>query len=1098
MSNSQSSVSFTRRVIAIALSLALWSGVLTVPGQTQQSGEIRDLPSNQTLEREMTGGETHRYKFEVGVKEFFQVRVEKKGIDLLLALTDASGNHLAVMGSPSSKQGAETLTFISENAGGLILDVVSADAKAEKGIYTIRREAGRAATAKDRRRVEVEQLYIAGIMAASQDQQDAALKQFLAAQAGWEELADGYMAEVTTLLIKRLRQDKAKAMVDEAVDLMNRGEATFYRTALAKFQEARQLFQDIGDKRGELQTLVGTAAIFSALGEKTAALKFLEQALPLSQATADKYGEAITLTSMGAIYAKSGEMQQALDYYNRALSLHRAVGNKEFEATTLNNIGTIYDDLGEKQQALDYYNQALLLLKATGHESVEATTLNNIAEIYADLGEEQQARDYYNQALLLFRAESNKSGEATTLSNIGAIYAKSGGMQQALDYYNQALPLFRAAGNKNGEASTLSHFGGVYDDLGEKQRALAYYNQALLLYRAVGNKSDEAMTMHNMMYTWRALGNLRMAVFYGKQSVNNFQALRQAIQGLDNETQKSFLRSFKPTYRGLAEALMEDGQLAQAVQVLNLYQDQQFFDFNRNLNEPVKQLMQSPREAALVSRYELAGERVRQVGSQIEALKHRVGNRQPNEQEAAQLGQLEAALKTTSESLLAVLKDSETEFSKPRGEQDKVPTAADVTELQTTLRELSATTKQKTVALYTLVGEEHFRVLLVTPDDIKPFATPIRYDDFNQAALRFYAVLQLPDKDPRPLGKKLYDTILGPVAAELQKNGAQALLWALDGSLRYVPMAALSPDGKGYLVEQYQSVVVTRASRERMMRAVSPVWTGTGFGGSRARKVKWLDDELNFSALPGVTAELQSIFGGKPSDKRILTGTVFQDDQFTKTAFYKALQERRPLVHISSHFAFRPGDDSRSFLLLGDGTTLSLNELKKQGHLFEGVELLTLSACKTAAQQANANGREIDGFAELAQRLGASAVMATLWSVSDNSTPYLMSDFYRLRHQQADATKTVALRQAQLALLNGTAQVRLAFNRMPSTNGPSEATLLIVLVPPGDQRSNRPHRDTGEIIYVNQKDAPPYPKDTTKPYAHPYYWAPFVLFGNWK
>ena len=43
--------------------------------------------------------------------------------------------------------------------------------------------------------------------------------------------------------------------------------------------------------------------------------------------------------------------------------------------------------------------------------------------------------------------------------------------------------------------------------------------------------------------------------------------------------------------------------------------------------------------------------------------------------------------------------------------------------------------------------------------------------------------------------------------------------------------------------------------------------------------------------------------------------------------------------------------------------------------------LLTLSACDTAATRADANGKEIDGFAELAQRLGANAVMATLWQV---------------------------------------------------------------------------------------------------------------------
>jgi CHAT domain-containing protein len=683
-------------------------------------------------------------------------------------------------------------------------------------------------------------------------------------------------------------------------------------------------------------------------------------------------------------------------------------------------------------------------------------------------------------------------------NNICGVYADLGEKQNALDCYDQTLPLIRAIGDKSDEAKTLNNIGKVYDNLGAKQKALNYFSQALLLSRAIGDTDDEATTLSNMMYVWNSLDNRRMAVFYGKQSINKHQELRQSIQGLDNETQKSFLRCVKCDYQGLAESLIEDGQLAQAVQALNLYQDQQFFDFDRNPNEPAKQIALSQREATLAARYEQASEKVGQIGGQIEELKRRIGKRQPDGQEATERKQLESSLTAASETLLAVLKDAEAEFSKPRDEQDIVPTASDVIGLQTTLRDLSATTKQKTVALYTLIGEKQFCVLLVTPEEIKPFVTPIKSSDFNQTIVQFYGVLRSPDRDPRPLGKKLYEIILGPVAAELKRNGAQTLLWSLDSSLRYVPMAALSPDGTGYLVEQYQNVVFTRTNRERMMRAGSHHWTGTGFGSSRAQKVKWFDTELSFSALPGVTTELQSIFGSGPNSKGILTGMVFTDSQFTKAAMYLAMQARRPLVHISSHFAFRPGDDSISFLLLGDGTALPLNELKKEGRLFDGVELLTLSACNTAAQRANADGREIDGFAELAQRLGAGAVMATLWSVSDNSTPYLMSDFYRLRQQQAGTTKAAALRQAQLALLNGTAKVKPVFNQGPATKGASDATLKIVLVPTGGQRDTNQSRDTEEVIYVDQKDAPLYQRGTAKPYAHPYYWAPFVLFGNWK
>jgi CHAT domain-containing protein len=183
------------------------------------------------------------------------------------------------------------------------------------------------------------------------------------------------------------------------------------------------------------------------------------------------------------------------------------------------------------------------------------------------------------------------------------------------------------------------------------------------------------------------------------------------------------------------------------------------------------------------------------------------------------------------------------------------------------------------------------------------------------------------------------------------------------------------------------------------------------------------------------------------------------------------MKEHRPLVHISSHFSFRPGDEARSFLVLGDGTPMTLAQMKRHTGLFEGVELLVLSACNTAAQQSGVEGREIDGFAELAQRLGAASVMATLWPVADNGTPWLMREFYETRQSGAGLAKAEALRLAQLALLNGSARVTPLPERK---KGPSEP------------------------VRLSEQQSPLFQRDQKKPFAHPYYWAPFILIGNWK
>jgi CHAT domain-containing protein len=107
----------------------------------------------------------------------------------------------------------------------------------------------------------------------------------------------------------------------------------------------------------------------------------------------------------------------------------------------------------------------------------------------------------------------------------------------------------------------------------------------------------------------------------------------------------------------------------------------------------------------------------------------------------------------------------------------------------------------------------------------------------------------------------------------------------------------------------------------------------------------------------------------------------------------------------------------------------------------------------------------------LAQRQGALAVVASLWAVADESTARLMQQFYRNRLADQRFTKAEALQQAQLALLTG--KVKAAESK---TAKPRSSVLA------------------GEA----GKGAPAFKPVPNAPYAHPYYWAPLILIGNWR
>ena len=869
------------------------------------------------------------------------------------------------------------------------------------------------------------------------------------------------------------------------------------QNALEYFGRALMLARAAGDRFKEADALVSIGLVYDDLGEKQKALEYFNQALLLSRGSGAG-GEASLLNNIGKVYDALGEPQKALEYLNRALSLYKSVTDKDGEAVALNNIAMVYADLGEKQKALDYLNKALELYRGIEKGQNLALVLGNIGLAYFRLGEKQKALDHTNQALKLCRASGNKAGEGRFLSNIGGIYAALGEKQKAMDYFTQALPLRRLVGDKTGEGATLYGLATIHYESDEFSESLKYLHRALLLERAIGDKGAEAMTLSGLAAVWDALNNRRLAIFYGKQAVARYQELRGAMRGIDRASQQSFLRAVEPPFRLLSALLLEDGRLAEAHQILNIFKDQEFYDAirpNSSRAAQARRLDFTQREREAAEAYRAVTDRVASTNRPLLDLEFTLKNRKPAADEERQLRQLRALSEAADDEARAALKRIEASFAQPASHRDKLTATSDTVDMQRALRELSRQTNSPTVALYTIAGGDKFHVLLVTPDKLTSASTPVTPVEFvggiigDRRAKRdgLWLLLQSPFYDPRPQSREIYNVVFKPIEPEIKLVEAEArrqnpaatvtLMWSLDWYLRYIPMGVLY-DGERYLAERYRNVIFTRANRERMTRPVIANWTGLGFGSTAPQTVKLFSEERSYDALPGVEIELATLFGTRQA-RGIMTGQTWLNEQFTKEAFLTALKQRRPLVHLASHFTFEPGDEARSFLLLGKGEVLTLEEMKMLGGLFMGVDLLTLSACNTGAQQLGAQGREIDGFAELAQRLGAGAVLATLWPVSDDSTPGLMAEFYRLRQEGQGMTKAEALRQAQMALLKGAAR---------------DGARLAV----GETRVAQHKSGRADIFGIKEEpvNTPRFPVDSNAPLAHPYYWGAFVLIGN--
>lgn len=1187
-------------ILSLLISILLLSAVR--PSFTQTPPVERSLSPGETIEREVTGAETHRYRISLKAGHMLQVRAEQKGADVALKLLDAGGNAVASMDSPNGKEGTETLTYVSDKGAKFILEVAGFDTKAEKGTYTVRREADRPATEADRRRVLTEKLFAEAIEARSNDQlKDTVIAKLQQALEGWRSLGDDYLAKLTSDEIKTLKQDRAKVLVKKALELVREGSAESLRSALPLLTESVRLYEESGDEgKNTGIVLLAYGTVLQKLGEFDAALSAYDKALGNFRRVHNGEFEANTLSNIGLIYASRGMSTNALDNFSKALAIQREIKNKYGEGLTLNNIAGVYNVLGNNKAALEQFTLALAIFREIGERNLLGTTLNNMGKVYLTLGEKRLALEHFDQALQIKRETKDRGGEAIVLVNTGQLIAESGDRQKAIDLFHTAVGLFRQVGDKAGEAGALNNLGSVYVtllawrkaiecfeqalplsqylgdkraeatirnnigmlysvardrqnalkffesalqlleqvgdknseavalanigqehfELGDKEKALATleralllfrdvgdihgqagaqnniartlaalgknaqalerYNEALVLARRVDDQQTEAVTLSNLMGVMDGLHEAAVATFYGKQSINKFQELRSKITGLDKDIQKSYLTSFEPVYRKLADLLVQQGQFAQAERVLAMLKDEEYFDFVRRDAAEIAKLQErvplNDREKALVEQYgQLAG-KVTALGQEFTNLdekKRRLTQSKtalsPDEQK--RYDELEKQLADANAAFqLFIRKQLVTEIGGQKAAEIEVDRS-----LQAKLRRWG----QGTVALYTVAGQDRYRVILTTPKTQVDGKTEIKLADLNKKIFDFRAALQNPRIDPRPLGKELYDILIKPIEKQLAAAQAKTLVWSLDGTLRYIPLGALSPDGKHYLVETMQNVVITPKTRDDLTSS-SASWEGLGVGVSDGQSVADPDDKsrsIPFNALPGTVKELSSIVRDErgSGETGVLPGLRLMNKDFTLAAFKNQLAQesgdgkrKYNLIHIASHF--RLGSNwTNSFLLLGNGETLTLEDINDSPSIdFENVDLVTLSACNTAFAD-DANGKEIDSLASVIQTKSGKAVLATLWPVADESTSLLMSEFYRIREENLKITKAEAMQRAQMEMIAG---------KLKASGSGSGC------------RSDA----------INMEDGSPqaFKCDANAPFAHPYFWSPFVLIGNWR
>lgn len=817
-----------------------------------------------------------------------------------------------------------------------------------------------------------------------------------------------------------------------------------------------------------------SAAMYNAAGKYSEAIPFLREALAIKKkSTPNGYLDtAYYILNLATVLRDIDSYNESESLFNEALTIFRKIlPEKHIDiASCLDNLAKLYEDTGRYSKADQLYRESLSIraeILPIGHKDI-TTSINNLAGLLLKEKRYTEAESLFRIALT--NSEKNPQEEstdiATSINNMAMLLMRTGRHVEAESLCRKALAIWKKAlpdGHPN-IAAGINNLAFLLDITGRYADAEPLYREALVIASHAGIPKSLWKVQGNLSKFYSKQNQRPLAIFFGKQAVNTIQAVRQNLKASEQTTQQTFLTTVESSYTNLADLLIAEGRLPEAQQVLEMLKEYEYFQFlRRDAAADPRQTTSNYNtfEAEQLQIYDQASRTLAQLGVEYRQLQDiEPFERTPEQDTRIQV--LDAEFKVEGQQFNAAIESIKVAFTnltKERiAELSKRHILHNVDD-RGLVRSLAPKGQPKVALLHTLVVEDKVHLLLTLPDVLLARQSSVTEVQLNSQIQALRHALQDPHADPRPAGQALYTSLIAPIVAALDGADIKILMVSLDGALRYIPLAALY-DGKQYLMERYALTVFTDLTRDKITQPPTPNWKGAGLGVSM--------EYTGFNPLHYVPAELAAIIqdANIPTSSGVLPGKSFLNTQFTQAILRKSLGY--PVVHIASHFSLNPGNETMSFLLLGDGSHLDLGRLRNEGFRFTGVDLITLSACDTALDSPGAKGQEIEGLGTLAQKQGAKGVIATLWPVDDASTGLLMQHLYRLRQEQ-HLSKAEALRQAQLLMLRGT------------------TTPTATVVPRGQVVRFGPNATNTKAFIT----------DPTKPYAHPYYWAPFILMGNW-
>jgi len=762
-----------------------------------------------------------------------------------------------------------------------------------------------------------------------------------------------------------------------------------YAKAIDYQQQHLAIAREIKDRLGEGNALGSLGNAYSSLGDYAKAIDYLQQTLAIAREIKDRYSEAAALGNLGIAYYSLGDYTKVIEYTQQTLAIAKGIKDRLSEGNALGNLGAAYYSLGDYPKAIEYHQQRLAIAKGIKDRYGEGVALGNLGLAYSSLGDYTKAIEYHQQRLAIAREIKDRRGEGNALGNLGTPYYRLGDYTKAIEYYQQRLAITREIKDRYGEGESLGNLGLAYSSLGDYTKAIEYQQQSLVIAREIGNKEGEGTSLNNLGLVLQKSGNLLEAEKILRTGIEVWESQRGRL-GNNDAYKVSIFEQQAGTYRLLQQVLIAQNKTNDALEVAERGRARAFVELLARRVSPVEaQGITSPSTVASPT-IEQIKEIAKVQNSTLVQYSIIYEDFKVQGKEQSKESKLYIwVIKPTGEVTFRNVDLSP--LWQCKGVQPCAPTS--LNDLVTGARES--------------IGVRGRSTLGVVP---------------TQEALQ-----DAEDKATKRL-QQLHQLLIEPIADLLPTDPNAHVIFIPQARLFLAPFPALQDASGKYLIEKHtilsapsiQVLDLTHKQRQQLgARHTSPLQGNDALvvGNPTMPSVRPAFDQppQELPPLPGAEREAKAI-------APLLNTQPLIGDKATKTVVEELLPKAR-IIHLATHGLLDDIEGLESAIALAPdplpskaGEVNGLLTAKEILSLKLNAELVVLSACDTGRGRITGDG--VVGLSRSLISAGVSSVVVSLWAVSDDSTAFLMTEFYKNIQHSPD--KAQALRSAMLTTMKQT------------------------------------------------------------------------------